>query len=372
MVAKVWRENKMSQATELEALILKLRNADLAAQTKNGKQALLYLNQIDIERVPLDLQAVYYNIMGEAYFHLRNHPETVANLEKSLNIYRQVDTATPLKIAQIHNMLGASYYNQNLHQKALEHHMFCEQAVTDGIVNDRRFKVLLFANMGNEYLALGRKEQAVESYNKVLRIIEPGEDDIVAASVYWGMGKANQDLGVYDKARDYYIEALQLYYKLRMDDMVLAVRILLGLSQIEIGDFQQAEKNLLAARDIAEDADNAKELGNANTNLAYLYFKQQNWQQAERYAQRGILYARNSQDKQHIGLALAQMGEIKMAQPATEAEGKALFEEALQNLLQTDAKDYIRRVYRRYANSLKAVGRMDEAFDCLDKAYRYL
>jgi tetratricopeptide (TPR) repeat protein len=362
--------NSASEAG-LEAIILTLRNADVAAQTKNGQQALAYLQDLNVEELPLDLQAAYYNIAGEAYFHLRNHLETVSNLEKSLQIYRRVETATPLKVAQIHNMLGVSCYNQNMHEKALEHHTICEQAVTDGIVTDRRFKVLLFANMGNEYLALGRKERAIEAYIRVLAIVEPDEDDIVAASVYWGMGKASQDLGSYHKACEYYAQSLQLYYKLKMEDMVLAVRVLLGLSQIEVGDFPAAEENLLAARDIAEEAYNSRELGNANTNLAYLYFKQQNWQQAERYAQRGILYARNSQDKQHIGLALAQMGEIKMAQPHGEVEGKALFEEALQNLLQTDAKDYIRRVYRRFANSLKSVGRMDEAFDCLDKAYRY-
>ena len=75
-------------------------------------------------------------------------------------------------------------------------------------------------------------------------------------------------------------------------------------------------------------------------------------------------------DLRLLGDVLAQDAEIKLAQGQSE-EGINLFNRAVENLHQTDAKDRLAKVYFRYASGLEKLGKLQDAIQIYRKAYEY-
>ncbi|HEX2916469.1 MAG TPA: tetratricopeptide repeat protein [Chloroflexia bacterium] len=351
-----------------------LLSADIAAQTGQGEKALKLLEEIKVAELPPALQAGYYGIKGEAHFRAQQYKEARPALEKALELHRQpeVGTASPLQIAQLRNILAGSFYMQNLHKEAYEQHKICLEAVCSGIISEKRFKLKLFTNLGNDLMCLGNPTKALSFYEEAVEVAEDGEDDMDRANSYWGVGITLRQLERYSEARKYLENALKLYQKQEAWQYVPGIRNTLGWVLISLEEYEQAktvlEKGLEEALNRTH---NRHDQALIHLNLAYLYFVQQQVETALPDGLKAVELAREAKNKQTLGLCLAQLAEIKLALGAGAEEGKQLFNEALTELKQIDSDEYTRRVYKRYSEALKKAGYIDEAFEALDESFRY-
>lgn len=359
-----------NKALSRQAQEAELQNANIAVQTNQPEKAMSHLGKFDADQLPRELQAPYYSILGEAKVGLRDFDDAQADLNKALQLLESNPQATALEVERVRNWIGLAYYRQGKHFLAIEHHQRCLKAIQEGKIDDARFKLKIYYNLGNEYYYIGNSQQALQLYKEAVKLAEEGEDSTDLAGIYWGIGLAYRSLDNLQMAKLYMDKSAGLFEQIGDLKQAVAVRNSLGQTLIERKEYDEAESRLNSAIAIGQQLEDDNSLAIGYCNLAYLYYEQQKLEQASQNIEISVQHAEKYNDLRLLGDVLAQDAEIKLAQGQSE-EGINLFNRAVENLHQTDAKDRLAKVYFRYASGLEKLGKLQDAIQIYRKAYEY-
>src|SRR5262249_8891226 len=125
-------------------------------QTEKALEVLHVAANEPPEALPLADRPRWYWLAGWAGVWGQRYPEVIGWLEHGLDVTNSVRAqASPAQRARlgemaerIRNFLGVSYYELGQPAKALNHHLRCLAAITNGTVNDPELKLLIYKSLG--------------------------------------------------------------------------------------------------------------------------------------------------------------------------------------------------------------------------------
>ncbi len=337
-----------------------LLDAHLALETHQFDKVGIFLGKFKADKLHATLQPAYYAILGETQIELGNYEAARTALQKALELYKNYPETDPLHIERVRNCLGVSYGREQNFSKAVEHWKVCLNAIADSLIQDDRFRMKIYLNLSSSYSQLGEIKQAIVYYREAAIIAKRTQEDSKLAAICWGLGVCYRAEKNYPKAKINLIKGIKLYKQADDNKSVVSLNILLACVLIDNGEYIEAEKYLLEAKDISVQHGFDSFYKNVDVNMAYLYFSLQQWEKAQHYVNLAINQNRQDEDKVNLGYSLSQLGRIKLAMGENEYALK-LFEEAIELLELTEAKEAIKTVYLRYAEALESMGRMQDA-----------
>ncbi len=349
---------------------MELMNAQVALQGNQPDKAKQFLSRLAEDQLPPDLLPMYYANRGEAEVGLRDYNSALADLDKALKLYQALPRVTALQVERVRNWIALTYYRMSNYYNALSQHRLCLQAIQDGLINDTRFKLKVYYNLANDYLATGEKEQAMNLYKEAVKLAEQGEDTVDLAGIYWGIGLAYFNTEDLDLAKLYLTKSAELYQKIGEKKLATTASDMLGQTLTARKEYTEAENILKGVVEASTSQNDNEGLSMGHNNLASLYSGQQQLDKAEQNARLAIESAEKLEDKMLLGQALAQLAEIKLAQSNLD-EGLKMFDQSVAALETTDATERLAKVYFRYAAALETAQKLPEAIQKYRKAYDY-
>ncbi len=355
-----------------EAVDLDLMNAYVAVENNRAEDALKFLHKVDFSKLTYDSRAVYHSIDGQAKIILKDYEAGIAALQQALGLLEKDAKATPLQVERVRNWIGIGYYDRGDISGAIEQHRRCLQAVLDNRIEDARFRLKLFLNLGNDFLLLGDHKRALDFYRQAVTLAEKGEDREDLAGIYWAIGLAYRSQNNLGRAKLYLGKSADQFEEIGEERQGARVRNLLGLVMVERKEFEAAERTLklaFATAGMFKEKD-LLTLISASTNLAYLYKEQKEWVEAEKWGTTSLGYALElDNDLLQLSQAQAELAEIKLAL-GKEEETLELFNRAISNIERTGIAEISKQIFFRYGKALQQMGRLEEAFSIMDKSFQ--
>lgn len=319
--------------------------------------------------LPLYDQPRWYWLAGWAGVWGHQYPEAIGWLEHGLTVIDSMRAQAPGSqraqlgemAERLRNFLGVCYYEQAQPTIALEHHLRCLAAVTNGVVNDPELKLLIYKSLGNDHTVLGRHEEAIFYYQRACKLAEDMNEPRQRGLAYWGLGLTYKSSGDLFRAKTAFREAVDTFE--RLDDMELASRLhaMQGQVLIQLKEFDKAEEHLRLSLKAAERIDNAHAREVAHGNLAIFHLAQGNPDEAIKEAQDGIQASQQSQNYRGAGQLYQTLAEAYEAKGDVAAAEQS-YKDAITALTQTGEREFISRAHGRYGQFLAAQGRFEEAF----------
>jgi tetratricopeptide (TPR) repeat protein len=268
----------------------------------------------------------------------------------------------------VRNWIGLSYYREQNYSQAIEQHRLCLQAILQGKIDDLRFRMLIHYNLANEYLSLGDQPQALDFYYEAARQAEEAEETSHLAGIYWGIGLASNHSQDFKTAMIYFAKSATLYAEIGEEKFAAQVKGFLGWTLIEREEYDQAEKNLKSALSTAIRLGENTILIYLYLNLSHLYLKTNRLEEAERFANEGLVVARKIDEPLALGQAFYSLGMVKLPQGKPE-EAINFYSQAEAVLKPTDAWTYLEKVYIKWREALLTINQKGEAFEISQKAF---
>ncbi len=349
-----------------------LDKAELRMTQNNPKEALAALDSEDHEPppdLPLEEQARWYWLSGWAATQLRQFPGAMRWLERGLEVMERLRAEPSLSqsasLAQMEvrmrDLLGGCYYEQEQPEKALKSHLPSLVAISDGTVTDSGLQLRIFKSLGNDYLALGHHDAAIQMFKRAKELAGDLNDPRQQGLALWGLGLTYKANGDPFHAKVNFQEAITIFEELQDAPLVARLRSMLADVLIELREYEEAEILLHLSLKAAEQKDNALARRVVLGNLARLHLAKGNLDEAIKYAQEGIKAVESGEDRRTEGqiyLTLAETYEARHDIPAAERA----YKEAIAMLGQGQDGVFIGRAHERYGRFLAAQGRLQEAY----------
>lgn len=273
-----------------------------------------------------DLYNKYYGDFGVLNFYQGNFKGAKESFEKALELaekeQNEVDQLRYLNNkALAMSYLGEATASLDVHRKAID---LAEK------LNDSTALGKSFNNIGLIYEDMKEYDKALEYYLQALEIKKNGKSEVDVsnslfnvAGMYKEIGEQKKDTSYYAKAEEYYQKSLEIanrinYGKIILftktgiaqlatarnqpkkaigiyktvideaktanDNQTLRVTYLnLGVNYLKIDDLNNAERYLLLAKPMIEEAKNPADLAKLNKNLSVLYQEKGQFKQAYEY-----------------------------------------------------------------------------------------
>src|SRR3712207_6040181 len=136
------------------------------------------------DRLPSDVRYLPDFLRARAFLQQVEPALAQPHLEAALAIVaHNQETA-----ARVRNLLGVVYLEQQRPELALKQHLECLQvALAKGFKDqDHSFRLSVYRNLANDYLAMNDISQAIDVYKRALAITEKHQDLERRAGAHWG------------------------------------------------------------------------------------------------------------------------------------------------------------------------------------------
>ncbi len=165
--------------------------------------------------------------IGLIFFSTKDFNKSLEYLSKALKFYKEMNkknsiASTSLNIAGIYQNLGDN-------EKALDHCLLALK-FSEEIGNELLTGIILNNIAIIYYYNFNEPNKALEYFNRSLTITKKNDDKIAVASSLYSIGSIYKDLGLYEKALENEIEALEI--SLIVNDNMRIVDILKEISYI--------------------------------------------------------------------------------------------------------------------------------------------
>ncbi len=197
-------------------------------------QAILYFDRAEALRTEIgdlsnlrrtqSLKAGAYLALGESLNNAGKYPEAMENLEKALEINRNLNSRSG--VGDVLNQIGFVYSNLGEYNLALD--KINEAAVIMKEENNVAGLAGVYNHLGIVFQMSGRVEKASEYFNNSLKIYEENKDQINVVAVLSNLGTLFFDIKDYVKAKEYHHKALQISREI--NEKELEVNCLLNLA----------------------------------------------------------------------------------------------------------------------------------------------
>ena len=312
----------------------------------------------------------WYWLVGWALGMKHLPQEAIPLLERGLSLAETMRAQAPLghkgQLAEMSERLrcwlGTCYYALNQGELAVEYHRRCLSAITDGIVGDPELKLRIYVALGNDYLLLGRSQEAIGYYEYARAHLADVENPLAGPQIYWGLTVAYKEAGDLLRARTNVQKALTAQELQENQVLGAQLRGIFGQILIHLGKYEEAEENLKQSLGAAQRTGDAYTRGSALANYADLHIARQEYDKAVQSAKEGLKVVAETKDERTAGelhLTLAAAYEAKKDGKAAEQA----FKQAISTLERTDDRDALGKAHERYGKFLADQGRFQEAYD---------
>jgi tetratricopeptide (TPR) repeat protein len=361
-----------------EDLAYQLDHAKLLITTQQGDEALRIINAAEQEygdyfdRLSDPTRYRFYRLRALAYLRVGEPGSARRDLDRAMALAPQLDD--PQEVERARNALGAVFYEQDLPQQALEHHLRCAQAISEGVVKDPTLRLTIYRNLANDYWALKNTPQAIAAYKEALALLEDVNSLEQQAGVYWGISLAYKDEGDLIRAKLYAKQALTIYEAAQNQAAIIAMSTNLAEIYIEQQQLDEAEALLAHAVSLLTENTDSSVIGIVYTQYALLELRRDRLAQAAAYAQRSLTvsaaaaaaYERPGDQQARANTVRTQARALSVAARVAErqgnqAEADRLFQQALDLVHQTEYAETSYDITFAYADVLSARGQHQQA-----------
>jgi tetratricopeptide (TPR) repeat protein len=358
-----------------EDLAYQLDHAKLLITTQQGDEALRIINAAEREysdyfdRLSDPTRYRFYRLRALAYLRVGEPGSARRDLDRAMVLAPQLDD--PQEVERARNALGAVFYAQDLPQQALEHHLRCAQAISEGVVKDPTLRLTIYRNLANDYWALKNTPQAIAAYKEALALLEDVNSLEQQAGVYWGISLAYKDEGDLIRAKLYAKQALTIYESAQNQAAIIAMSTNLAEIYIEQQQLDEAEELLAHAVSLLTENADSSVVGTVYTQYALLELQRDRLAQAAAYAQRSLAVGAAARERPGDPQARANTVRtharaLSVAARVTErqgnqAEADRLFQQALDLVHQTEYAETSYEITFAYADVLSARGQHQQA-----------
>ena len=166
----------------------------------------------------------------------------------------------------------------------------------------------LVINYGN----LGQSANQIDAIDRLLKKVNPKGNDL--ALVEASRGDAYRKLELYASAVSSYKKALGKASKDYPNESKALLLTALGLSQIQVGDLTDAEKNLKQSVEIATKANKPLTIAESLSNLGVLQWQKGNYEDAEKSLNKALEVEKKAKLLRNEGVDTNNLGLVKKAQ----------------------------------------------------------
>ncbi|MDT7828711.1 tetratricopeptide repeat protein [Pricia sp. S334] len=179
---------------------------------------------------------VSLNGIGNLYAMLEQHDEAIDYFERSLQLEAELGNTLGLAVNQ--QNIGKSLEDQGELDQALERYQI-SYAYNDEIDNDMG-RVICNTSIARIYLKQNRTEQAITLLDQTLPVADHLGDGFLVAPVYIDLGWGQMQLGQYDKAEKNMLQGLELAQNSDLRASSARAKHLLSQLFEKKGDFKKA------------------------------------------------------------------------------------------------------------------------------------
>ena len=186
------------------------------------------------------IASAWYNL-GQVNMWKGDYDNAVANLQKSLAIWEDLNRGGSLYKAHIANTLiylGIAFQRVGDHVKGLSH-LYKASEIAKALA-DKDKLAIVFANIGVLYMEQRDYSKASEFYNQSLAMFTEVNNKPEIARTLMNIGVINQRVRNYDSAFERFQDALKRAEEIAASDIVIAAQEGLGTVCYEQGRYQSA------------------------------------------------------------------------------------------------------------------------------------
>ncbi|MBD3193222.1 MAG: tetratricopeptide repeat protein [Candidatus Heimdallarchaeota archaeon] len=195
-----------------------------------------YLNQALLLAEEINDKMVLYDILyliGFTKCHIGDYTIAIDYCQKILEFIEEI----PVPKIETLNRLGAIYHFKGDYEKALSYydeayHQFKETPIW--------YKQIYYFNVSDLYFKKGELKKGKEFIDKGLKLIQDLEE--MGAPILFGVGKAYQAKGDYDKALEFYFEVLPNFQKRKHKKFIGSVSLEIAKIFLDKGELEKAEE----------------------------------------------------------------------------------------------------------------------------------
>jgi tetratricopeptide (TPR) repeat protein len=222
--------NKPAEALALQRLGALSHDLDDDATSEN-----FYIRSLALKTELEDFegQAEIHNNLGSIYSSQGDYEKASAELEKGLELRRQIQSPEWLYIA-LYSNLGILYARQERWAEALD---FGKKALQASEDLDSPYDIAkAMFNLGKQDAERGNRQSALQKFEKVLQVAEEYELDELEELGSIAAGRVHADNGDFDQAIHYFKRVAALYERLNMTPKIAAI-------YFDIGTFYQRKED---------------------------------------------------------------------------------------------------------------------------------
>lgn len=315
-----------------------------------------------VERINhLPLLSRILGALGNANWNVSNYAEALRLHHKRLTLAESLND--DLIIATSHHNIANVYFQLAEYDKALQAYQ-TSLAIKEKLSNEFEIASTLM-NIGNVYyligdienaqifyersLALKRKnfappsslahslinlgnichkqsnyENALRHYEEAYHVLENFPDSLVRAQILGNIASALAGMGRLEEALNKHLQCLQIREKIGHKQGIIIAHNAIGLSCSQLGRFEEAERYLFKALELAKEHDTKRDIAEAHESLAKHFKAKQDYQKSlEHYEQYHLIDRQAFDEGQAKRLREMQaMHETEQARKETELEKK--------------------------------------------------
>ncbi|MEI6045828.1 MAG: tetratricopeptide repeat protein [Chloroflexota bacterium] len=328
----------------------------------------LLITKVRVRQLSVEQLKQLHFTLAQLYIDLGNTTDALPELETARDLADK--TSDFEMLARVRQLTGSTYILQGKSVLAIEQLRGALQAIETGLIKEFHFKLAVYSNLGILHHQLGDEREAIAMYREALRVAEDSSSPDKLASLYWNLSATYRESGNLAQARLYATKSLALYESFSDLRMLTQLRSGFGVIMMEAKQFEEAEQQFDLALKLANEQNNPEALVAANMNLADLYLEQGDTRKARHYSDAMQCHL-DAADPMTRGQAYSSRGSF-LAAMGDNDNAVYNFEQAVQLIEKTPAKELLSKIYFRYARTLSAKGEPVRAAELFERAYRQL
>jgi tetratricopeptide (TPR) repeat protein len=354
---------------EAQVLVEQVGDVPLTASEKDVDNATKKLESIPRHQLSEYDRALLLYLYGKLHLQKGDYDTARAEYEEALALANK--TEQEVLSVEIRNQLGSLYYLRRQVEQAVPYHKSCWETIeANESLFDPSLKLRVMSNLANDYVAQGRQEDAINTFQKALEYDKMFNQPRVRANAYWKLSDTYKERRDLVRSRMYATLATELFEEVNQRRKLLRLSADMGGMLADLGRENEAEKILTKAVTVSEEDASlvGTDLALTYTSLAWLRVRQENLEEARDLSEKAVKEARTASDGIAEGKALKLAAEIA-TKLNNSKDARQYFKEAIDKLENVSMPYLLSDVYKAYSEALESWGELDQAVVFLKKAY---
>lgn len=348
---------------EIELLLLE---AQIQIRQGIAEQAIAQLEKLSPKKLKRLQQLQYHYLLGWAYYKQAQYQECDYTITESIQLAK--DLQANYFYERILNLQALAQAGMRNYSQAILSHQQCLEALDPEQPKDPFFTAQVYMSMGQHYNQLENYPQALEMFHKALALTEEVATSQGMHAAYLNMSQEYAEKKEYELATLYVHKSMQLYYWEESKHLKGELYYYIGQTLLQQNP---AEVPVFLGEAFQKEAFSHDRLTLASLNACFAewYFRQQQLDMAEQYAQQACKLSHGTGDTLIGANVLVSCGRIKYAQQHID-EGDKYLTAGLEMLERLGYHEELARESARYAEMLEQAGKVHEAFTYFRRAFQ--